>query len=542
MSTTIADSTKPIDLVSQLLAAQLQLTAVEAFANWHGAAHSNPTVYQSLLPTSSPQTGQQYAFEVDLDACSGCKACVVACHSLNGLEEHETWRKVGLLNSTAGDLPVIQHVTTACHHCIDPGCLNGCPVLAYEKDPITGVVRHLDDQCFGCKYCLMMCPYEVPQYSPSLGIVRKCDMCMGRIEQNEAPACVQACPSQAIKISIIDVASVQAENSKTAYEQRLIATAPPSRLTQPTTRFTSTRSLSLLQGSDVVSRESVSDEPQPTHAPLVVMLVLTQASVGLWIAITAAIVSEFWQTKAIFAASITASLIGFIGVQAALLHLGRPWLAFRSILGWRRSWLSREAIAFGLYLAASFLATSSSILNQLEWLRPFASVAAVLLGCAAVFCSAMIYVATGRELWSLMRTLTEFTGTTLGLGMAMASLFTPNEPAASMLLMATLLCGLAYLPKLADWIASSKAANHWDDFSGRSGRLVRTHFGKLLSGGVLCLALAAGLGFSMRLIQSELIDSVIAMAASVLLVLSQLIVRCLYFASVVFARMPGAKS
>ena len=54
--------------------------------------------YRSLLPATPPGPGQQYAFEVDLDRCSGCKACVVACHTLNGLDENETWRDVGLLD------------------------------------------------------------------------------------------------------------------------------------------------------------------------------------------------------------------------------------------------------------------------------------------------------------------------------------------------------------------------------------------------------------------------------------------------------------
>ena len=56
----------------------------------------------------------------------------------------------------------------------------------------------------------MMCPYEVPQYSSTLGIVRKCDMCSQRLGVGEAPACVQACPNQAIRIAIVDVAAVVA--------------------------------------------------------------------------------------------------------------------------------------------------------------------------------------------------------------------------------------------------------------------------------------------------------------------------------------------
>ena len=82
--------------------------------------------------------------------------------------------------------------------------MNGCPVLAYEKDPETGIVRHLDDQCIGCQYCVLKCPYDVPKYSTELGIVRKCDMCHSRLAEGEAPACVQACPTEAIRITIVN--------------------------------------------------------------------------------------------------------------------------------------------------------------------------------------------------------------------------------------------------------------------------------------------------------------------------------------------------
>ncbi len=54
--------------------------------------------------------------------------------------------------------PVMQHVTAACHHCLQPACMIACPVNAYEKDPITGIVKHLDDQCFGCQYCTIGLP------------------------------------------------------------------------------------------------------------------------------------------------------------------------------------------------------------------------------------------------------------------------------------------------------------------------------------------------------------------------------------------------
>ena len=516
------------DLLSHLLAEQKEMTAVEQFSHWHESASPASTAYQSLLPTSAPQSGQQYAFEVDLDACSGCKACVVACHTLNGLDEQETWRKVGLLNSTTTTLPIVQHVSTACHHCVDPGCLNGCPVLAYEKDPSTGIVRHLDDQCFGCKYCLMMCPYEVPQFNASLGIVRKCDMCAGRLAQGEAPACVQACPNQAIKIAMVNVAAIRSYNATDVIGNRLLSTAPLNRLTQPTTQFVSKRLSNTQLPNELVSRESVANEVQPGHDPLVVMLVLTQASVGVWCVLAATQILQLWPASSVMAASVTATLIGFVGVQAALLHLGRPWLAFRSILGWRRSWLSREAIAFGLYLGAAFCATASCLFNGLHFLAPLIGVAAAVLGCIAVFCSVMIYVATRRELWSPTRTLLEFTATTIGLGLAIASLFTIGMPAAVMLIGGAVVCTIAFVPKWMDWRAASKEELTWHDFSGRSGRMLRNELRNVACAAIACVVLAGCLAAALPI------------AAVIALVASQLIARWLYFASVVFARMPGA--
>ena len=178
-------------LLSHLLARHEQ-TAVVQFAQWHGGLHAAHAPrasaenqltarYRALLPLTLPAAGEQYGFEVDLDACSGCKACVAACHQLNGLDEGESWRTVGLLHGGTERSSVVQHVTAACHHCLEPACLTGCPVEAYEKDPITGIVRHLDDQCIGCQYCVLMCPYDVPRYHADLGIVRKCHMCRQRL-------------------------------------------------------------------------------------------------------------------------------------------------------------------------------------------------------------------------------------------------------------------------------------------------------------------------------------------------------------------------
>jgi NAD-dependent dihydropyrimidine dehydrogenase PreA subunit len=80
-------------LLDDLLGEQQLLTPVARFSLKHdlGNLPAQAKYYRDLIPFSLPAAGQQYAFAVDLDACTGCKACVTACHSMNGLDEEETW-------------------------------------------------------------------------------------------------------------------------------------------------------------------------------------------------------------------------------------------------------------------------------------------------------------------------------------------------------------------------------------------------------------------------------------------------------------------
>lgn len=419
-------------LIDALLAEQRTLTAVDRFSRWHDAVPRANGHYRRLIPATAPRPGEQYAFAVDLDKCSGCKSCVTACHSLNGLDETETWRSVGLLVSdTRTALSALhiphsafqQHVTTACHHCADPGCANGCPVLAYDKDPVTGIVRHLDDQCMGCSYCVMKCPYEVPKYSTRLGIVRKCDMCSQRLAVGEAPACVQACPDEAIKITLVETAEIAnryrgngapstgSARFDAATGQRaepvlgapaFLPDAPDPRITCPTTRFVSTK-----LPNDLVAADHAAPRLDHAHWPLVIMLVLTQAAAGMC---SAAVVASFAGAKT-QALSIVAFAVLSAGLIASILHLGQPFKAWRAFLGWRKSWLSREIIAFNSFAAAALLAI---------FLPPF-SIFAATLGLSAVFTSAMVYVDTQRALWSPRFVFINFYGTTLLLGATFAA-------------------------------------------------------------------------------------------------------------------------
>jgi formate dehydrogenase iron-sulfur subunit len=406
----VAESNSSRTLIDDLLAEQQQLTAVERFARHHATSDSpaQARYYRDLIPLHKPRRGEQYAFAVDLDNCTGCKACVSACHSLNGLDDDETWRSVGLLLGGTEAEPYQQIVTTACHHCIDPACLNGCPVLAYEKDPDTGIVRHLDDQCIGCQYCVLKCPYDVPKYSTRRGIVRKCDMCHGRLAAGEAPACVQACPSGAISIQL--VASSDIERNCAVTGAQMLPGAFESFYTKPTTTYTSRKPIP----ANACGANTSPPRSEPAHWPLIWMLVLTQTAAGLLLGTGLA---SIFKPQAFEAVSFSFSIAGFAllitGLTASIFHLGRPLGAWRVFLGLRRSWMSREIGAFALFT----LSAGASLLLR----TPTLAITTALLGLLSVFCSAMIYVDTRRPSWTPSLTFPRFFGTTFLLGSSAAA-------------------------------------------------------------------------------------------------------------------------
>ena len=459
------------DLVAKLLREQQSLSAVERFSQWHGSENAvldherlRTLRYQSLLPATPPGQGQQYSFEVDLDRCSGCKACVVACHTLNGLDEAETWRDVGLLIGGSPSAPVMQHVTAACHHCLEPACMSACPVNAYEKDPVTGIVTHLDDQCFGCQYCTLACPYDVPKYHPGKGIVRKCDMCSSRLAVGEAPACVQACPHEAIAIRIVSREQIAADAEAAVF----LPAAPDPQITLPTTIYRSSKPFP----RNLLPADYFRVSPQHAHWPLVVMLVLTQLSVGAFI--VGLLFDRLFGGAAELALrplhAVNSLGFGLLALIVSLFHLGRPKYAFRAVLGLRHSWLSREIIAFGLFAGTASLYAGVLLATHLwndfcglpiyaaltTWLG--CSVAAT--GAAGLFCSVMIYVFTQRECWSFSRVAVRFILTAALLGVAatwlsilIATLVSPSSELLALVrrygpLLCQVLVGLAVI-KLA---------------------------------------------------------------------------------------------
>jgi formate dehydrogenase iron-sulfur subunit len=545
-----------LDLVQALLREQQDLTAVARFARKHedGAVPDQARYYRDLIPLERPAPGQQYAFEVDLDACTGCKACVAACHSLNGLDGDEVWRTVGLLHGGSADQPAQQTVTTSCHHCVDPACMAGCPVKAYEKDPVTGIVRHLDDQCIGCQYCTLMCPYDAPKYSPARGIVRKCDMCSDRLAVDEAPACVQGCPNQAIRIRLVEqVQAVQASEAGT-----FLPGAPAPEQTVPTTVYKSARAAPV----NLLPADFYRVTPEHAHPPLVIMLVLTQLAVGA-MAVGSVGRRLFGLQPAGpwgFAHAALVMAMAFLALGASVFHLGRPQFAFRALLGLRTSWLSREALGFGLFAGAGVAFALSLLpadlgLPGLVLLAGRSSLlegAALLTGLASVFCSVMVYAATRRAHWAAPSTAFKFFGTAavLGLATTFAVVEVGSALAASPALLGPptgwLLVALLGVSG-GKLVAEASVLRHLFDRQHTIGKRVARVMVADLKDVTLARFVCGGLGGlvvpAMLLAQGDASSGAHPLAATImflLLLAGELLERRLFFQAAPASRMPGA--
>jgi Fe-S-cluster-containing dehydrogenase component len=146
--------------------------------------------------------GQRF-FIFDPARCFGCHACTVACKMERGLPAQVTWRRVGKLPPHAG-ASNLQFISSACCHCADPECLKHCPARAYVKRASDGVVLHLEHRCIGCRYCTLVCPYGIPQFDETRGIVTKCDFCVERLDEGKPPLCIETCFAGALDMVVLE--------------------------------------------------------------------------------------------------------------------------------------------------------------------------------------------------------------------------------------------------------------------------------------------------------------------------------------------------
>jgi molybdopterin-containing oxidoreductase family iron-sulfur binding subunit len=187
----------------------------------------------------------RWGMTIDLDRCTGCQACVVACYAENnipvgGPEAAQHGRNMAWLRiqRSISPGPKIEFLPSLCQQCDRAPCEPVCPVYATYHNP-EGLNAMVYNRCIGTRYCANNCPYDVrvfnwrdPQFPEPLnlqlnpdvsvrskGVMEKCTFCVQRIRfaENQAkredrnvadgevvPACAQTCPARAISFGDLE--------------------------------------------------------------------------------------------------------------------------------------------------------------------------------------------------------------------------------------------------------------------------------------------------------------------------------------------------
>lgn len=199
---------------------------------------------QTLQQTAGAELPtHKWTMVIDTDKCTGCNACVVACHAENNVpmvSEQEVIRGRGqhwihLERYWEGEYPNVKtrFMPVMCQQCGHAPCEPVCPVFATYHSDRESLNVQIYNRCVGTRYCANNCPYKVrffnffdpvfeapleQQLNPdvttrSAGVMEKCTFCVQRLRRAEEkalvedrplkdgeaqPACVQACPSDAM--------------------------------------------------------------------------------------------------------------------------------------------------------------------------------------------------------------------------------------------------------------------------------------------------------------------------------------------------------
>lgn len=144
---------------------------------------------------------------VSTEKCLGCRSCELACaveHSqsrdlIEAIKE-DPLPQYRVEVETAGDLIL----PLQCRHCEDAPCVAVCPTHALEKPSPDSPVSLREDLCIGCKWCILVCPFGVIKLRRDGKAIIKCDLCQQRTKEGREPACVEACPTGALKFMEIE--------------------------------------------------------------------------------------------------------------------------------------------------------------------------------------------------------------------------------------------------------------------------------------------------------------------------------------------------
>ncbi|MCF7921092.1 MAG: 4Fe-4S dicluster domain-containing protein [Candidatus Marinimicrobia bacterium] len=177
-----------------------------------GVAGASLTGVSALGKTKSDSDPEEfYAILHDITLCEGCQECEFACAAANNLPEPSSddypdssikrklkpdqYSVINAVETSVGEVYTKQQ----CMHCAQPACASACLTQAMKKHK-EGPVTWEEGKCMGCRYCMVSCPFDIPQFefddnNPKIG---KCQMCFDRLTKGEVPACVENCPAEAL--------------------------------------------------------------------------------------------------------------------------------------------------------------------------------------------------------------------------------------------------------------------------------------------------------------------------------------------------------
>ena len=141
---------------------------------------------------------QHLSMIYDQTKCVGCAECESACHSVNLVPAAQN-RMIIQDRTDPDNVKARRFVRVSCQQCEEAPCVAVCPTAACHKDSLLDVVTMNGDDCIGCAYCIVACPYDVRFINEETNMAENCNFCLEtRLKKGLQPGCVEACKYDAL--------------------------------------------------------------------------------------------------------------------------------------------------------------------------------------------------------------------------------------------------------------------------------------------------------------------------------------------------------